>query len=136
MSQENSKKPASAEKGKSAKGKIAAAISIVVILAVVGVLAFIFTRPDSPEDYKYSLTITDATISGLENKNLESLRIPDDIDGVPVTIISANAFEKCTAITSVKLPKNLKKIGNSAFTGCGRKWQETLRIRTVWHLSC
>ena len=71
MSQENEKKPINVEKAKeiakSPKGKIAAVASVVVILAVIGVLVFLFTRSDSPEDYNYTLTTTDATITGLNH---------------------------------------------------------------------
>ena len=67
MEQENAKKAIDVEKAKemakSPKGKIGAVISVVVILAIIGILTYIFTRPDDPNDYKYELTITDATIT-------------------------------------------------------------------------
>ena len=122
MSQEKTKNPIDVEKAKevakSPKGKIGAVISVVVILAVVGTLAFLFNKTDSPDDYEYTSTTTDVTITGLKNKSLESLNIPEEINSVPVTKIEANAFDTCTAISSVKLPNTVKEIGSKAFNGC------------------
>ena len=58
------------------------------------------------------------TIEGLaEGVTVESLVIPEEIDGIPVTKIKSYAFEGAT-FTSIKLSETLKEIGNGAFWGC------------------
>ena len=47
------------------------------------------------------------------------VRIPDMIDGLPVTRIAANAFLRQNDITGVIFPSELEYIGESAFAGCG-----------------
>ena len=122
MSEEKTKKPIDVEKAKevakSPKGKIGAVVSIVVILALIGTIVFFFNgKTDSPDDYEYTSTVTDVTITGLKNKSLESLNITSEINGVPVTKIGTSAFESCTAVTSVNLPNSVTEIGNAAFSG-------------------
>lgn len=108
----------SKESAKSSKGKLGAICAVAIVLALAGVLVFMFTRSDSPDDYEYRLTITDATITGLVNKDLESLKIPDNIDKVPVTIIGEGAFKDCTAVTSVELPDSVKTLMSMSFANC------------------
>ena len=122
MSQETTKKPLDVEKAKevakSPKGKIGAGVAVVAVLAIAVTLVLLLNKTDSPDDYEYTSTTTDVTITGLKNKSLESLSIPEEITGVPVTKIAANAFDGCTAITSVKLPDTVTEIGNTAFNAC------------------
>ncbi len=44
--------------------------------------------------------------------------IPDEIDGLPVTRILANAWENSLDITSLVVPSSVGLIGNYAFHGC------------------
>lgn len=117
-----SKAPVDVQKAKnlakSPKGKLGAVGVIAVLLAVIGIALFVFLKKDSPDDYSYKLTVTDATITGLKNKDLETLKIPSSIDDVPVTIIGDRAFVDSTSITSVELPASIKTIGGAAFSGC------------------
>ncbi|MED6299412.1 MAG: leucine-rich repeat protein, partial [Verrucomicrobiota bacterium] len=46
------------------------------------------------------------------------VNIPDSIEGIPVTKIADNAFESCTKITRVIVPKTVLSIGNNAFEDC------------------
>jgi hypothetical protein len=43
--------------------------------------------------------------------------IPETHNNIPVTTIPSSAFQNCT-ITSVTIPANVEKIGQSAFRGC------------------
>ena len=83
MSQEKTKNPIDVEKAKevakSPKGKIGAVISVVVILAVVGTLAFLFNKTDSPDDYEYTSNRIDIPLS--------------------VTIVNRKAFDECPDLT-------------------------------------
>ena len=47
-----------------------------------------------------------------------TLTIPDQIEGLPVVEIGANAFQNLTSIHSLSLPADVAKIGEYAFDGC------------------
>lgn len=44
--------------------------------------------------------------------------IPETIKGRPVTVIRENAFESCSSLEKIELPKSVKEIGDSAFLWC------------------
>ena len=46
------------------------------------------------------------------------LKIPEELDGKPVTEIGEHAFSNCHTLKSVVFPKTLKSIGEEAFQGC------------------
>ena len=46
------------------------------------------------------------------------INIPDSIEGIPVTKITDNAFESCTKVTRVIVPKTIQSIGDNAFEDC------------------
>ena len=50
--------------------------------------------------------------------NVETLEIPEEIDGLPVLEIAPNAFADRKKIINVVFPKNLIQICSSAFDGC------------------
>lgn len=58
-----------------------------------------------------AITNCDSSITGV-------LVIPSEIDGVPVTTISSNAFSSCTQLTEVSIPKTVTAIDMNAFYGC------------------
>lgn len=62
-----------------------------------------------------SLAYYDCDFGGSE------ITIPDEIDGVQVTAIADYAFGGANKITSINLPKSLRKIGAAAFAGCSIK---------------
>ncbi len=67
----------------------------------------------------YTKTDSAVTINGLkEGVKANTLRIPESIDGVPVTEITANAFENQTSLTKVIIPDSVETIGSCAFQGC------------------
>ncbi|MDP6858872.1 MAG: leucine-rich repeat protein, partial [Verrucomicrobiales bacterium] len=47
-----------------------------------------------------------------------TINIPDSIEGIPVTKIADNAFESCTKVTRVIVPKTILSVGNNAFEDC------------------
>ena len=48
----------------------------------------------------------------------ETLRIPENIGGLPVAGIGRQAFLNCTSLTSVSIPEGVTEIGSFAFEGC------------------
>lgn len=48
----------------------------------------------------------------------ETVEIPAEIDGVPVTSIRYNAFCYCSDLTSIVIPNSVTNIGERAFFGC------------------
>ena len=59
-----------------------------------------------------------ATVIGLRYKDLATVVIPAEANGVPVTSIGNWAFGYCEGLTSVTLPASLTAIGEGAFCGC------------------
>ena len=48
----------------------------------------------------------------------EDLRIPDEVDGLPIVMIAAKAFEDNRIVRSVQIPDSVTFIGNYAFWNC------------------
>ena len=67
-----------------------------------------------PDGLEYEVYDTYAVITGYTGTD-ERLVLPDEISGVPVTVIADNAFESC-GFSHVTLPKFLKEIG--AYINC------------------
>lgn len=52
------------------------------------------------------------------DSSIEKIKIPDQIDGIPVLRIGTKCFQNCSRIKSVVLPKKILTICESAFEGC------------------
>ena len=72
----------------------------------------------SEEDFTYSLNSGNQSvkIDGYTGTDRDVV-IPDEIDGLPVTIIGDQAFMG-QDITSISIPESVTSIGDSAFLGC------------------
>ena len=85
-----------------------------------------FTRIDtgSEEDLKTLGMLKYEILNGKRvrirecDKSAAEIKIPTEIDGLPVTSIGDGAFANCTALTSVSLPYTVDFIGVSAFSNC------------------
>lgn len=70
----------------------------------------------------YSVSGTEATVTGVENRSATSLTIPETvtIDGTKyyVTAIGNAAFADMTSLITISLPVTLETIGYGAFRGC------------------
>lgn len=69
--------------------------------------------------------VSPASTSGVPYKETEdslevryALKIPNAINGFPVTRIGANAFEGCASVTCIGIPSSVREIGDRAFKGC------------------
>lgn len=78
-------------------------------------------EPDAPEtpstDFLYSIYNGEVTIDGYIGSKT-AVVIPGKIEGYPVTEIGDEAFDGCTSLTSVMIPRSVTVIGDEAFDGC------------------
>ena len=93
------------------------------------------------DDYSYE--IVDDEVDGNNivkiisyNGSDENVRIPEEIDGRPVTIIGDSAFKENTNIKSVFIPDTVKAIQTSAFYRCDNlsmiSFGEKSQLRTIY----
>ncbi len=78
-----------------------------------------FAARVNPTDFEYVITDGEAEITGMKPSILETvIRIPSEVEGVPVTRIGKEAFARTQKITDFILPDTVLYIGESAFTDC------------------
>ena len=69
-------------------------------------------------DYRLASSGDFYRVYGRGNNTLPGITIRGDIDGIPVKEISNGAFEDDATITSVYIPKSIKRIDFNAFRNC------------------
>lgn len=79
-------------------------------------------QPDAPEiltwgDFSYQKNGVEATICGYTGADAD-LKLPEQIDGLPVTAVGEKAFYENETIASVAIGPHIKSVGNSAFSRC------------------
>jgi len=74
-------------------------------------------RPTMLLPYHYTVNNGTILITGYIGSG-GAVTIPGAIDGLPVTSIGAGAFDGCTNLTSVTIPKSVTSIGGGAFASC------------------
>ncbi len=72
---------------------------------------------DPKQPFAYTNISGRITITRYANPG-EAARVPDRIDGIPVTGIGPSAFQNCRHLTRVELPATLTRIGVGAFRDC------------------
>ena len=77
---------------------------------VSGVLSLKDGKAKIPSKYKNLPVVAIGEKAFFNNRELTSVELPDSI-----TVIKDGAFQACTALKSVNLPKNLTELGESAF---------------------
>lgn len=76
------------------------------------------TKTESTSPFTYDVVDGNAWITGLRDKMLTELVIPNKIDGYKVTAIADNAFAFNKEITKVVIPDSVESIGEKAFLNC------------------
>ncbi|MBR4201299.1 MAG: leucine-rich repeat protein [Oscillospiraceae bacterium] len=105
---------------------------------------------------KYTVSDGQVTITGTTGNLPEEYTIPAEIEGLPVTVLGKQAFQKqptlakltlpdslvridqavfydCDALTAAVIPSSVTEIGNSAFASCGSLAEITLNngLKTI-----
>ncbi len=70
---------------------------------------------DEMENFEYTQTETECIITGLKDKTVTKIVIPDQVTG-----IADCAFEECDYLMSVLIGNGVTSIGEDAFVGCYR----------------
>jgi hypothetical protein len=77
-------------------------------------------------EYKVHPTQPVCEISGLHNKKVATLVLPESIEGKKVIRLGRGAFSRCRSLTSVTIPSSVTSIGERAFYACGRLTSVTI----------
>ena len=92
-------------------------------------------KPDEEEEEEVVTTLEYNLINGgtaLEVTKKEggysgNIKIPAEVDNLPVIGIGDEAFEGCTGVKSVDIPRSVTTIGEGAFVGCSSLESITIR---------
>ncbi|MBQ4585883.1 MAG: leucine-rich repeat protein, partial [Clostridia bacterium] len=123
----NSLKDKSSQDPKEKTRRIALISAILAILISVSIVIGVSLSMQGPSDdvppidysyLDYEEVDGGIRIVGLTDKTLEEVIIPNEIGGLPVTVIGDDVFFGCTGLTSVTIPNSVTTIGSSAFSGC------------------
>ena len=74
-------------------------------------------QPVGKSSFTYTVANNQVTITGLSDEYLTDLVIPETIEDLQVTAIKDYAFNGCSQITSIEVPKSVITIGKGAFKG-------------------
>ena len=95
---------------------------ILVVIVVLGGVIVPTSAADNVDIFTYRLNEDGAsyTVTGIKDMYVNTISVPSEYKGMPVTSISAGAFLGChTTVTVVIIPEGIKEIGNSAFAHFG-----------------
>lgn len=68
--------------------------------------------------YEVNNERTGIVITGVKDRKIETVIIPEIIDGLPVMEIGQHAFNSCTELSQISIPPTVQRIGDSAFLRC------------------
>lgn len=105
------------------KGRLWPPILALCIMICIGLAAFFLltrTPVSQPEPAKSCFTVENGVLyfdASLYTGGAE-LTVPEEVDGMTVTIISESCFADCDQLTTIILPESVTVIGDKAFSGC------------------
>lgn len=107
-----------------------------MLSTTLSVLAYDFEVDGIYYSYRYRYDqgqkTTSIEVSGVRDKSIKSVEIPDAIDGEPVTMIGDYAFIGCTSLTSVTIPNTITAIREGAFCVCTSLTTITIPNSVTW----
>ncbi len=96
-------------------------LAAVVAVGVIKSGEYTFAGDEKYLEYEEDNENGGIMITGVKDKNIESITVPDAIDGKPVTSIGYQAFADCFELENIELNDGLLKIGSNAFEYTGIK---------------
>ena len=66
----------------------------------------------------YTVSSGKATVTGVVDSTIDTIIIPEKLDGYTVTAVGASALKNNKKVIKVSLPDTVTSIGNYAFSGC------------------
>lgn len=98
--------------------KIAKIIS--VLLAMIFVFAGMSVSVYAAGESSLTINVYDgfAAVTSCYSFASGVIDIPEEKDGVPVTVIAGEAFKDCNKITQINVPESVTSIGDNAFESC------------------
>jgi len=74
--------------------------------------------PDEADDSCFSIRNGAVTFLPDRWEGERILRLPDTVNGEPVTALAPGCFRDCSELTTIVLPDSIVRIGREAFAGC------------------
>ncbi len=100
-------------------------LSMVLLLAGCGGQSLNAKEGEPADGFLWENNYSEITITGYQGAS-NNLRIPEKINGKPVTLIRAEAFKDFQALKSVEIPGTVKKVAG-AFKNCENLTKVTLK---------
>ena len=97
--------------------KIQYLLILPMILIICGITALADGNPPDEMDFLFSLSEDNAVLVSYGGDS-SVVNVPEEIDGKPVIVIGAGAFQDCEWIEAVVLPDSIWYIDDEAFSGC------------------
>lgn len=94
-------------------------VSAILCLLIVFSFTSVVASADSSVYLTFSKSGEAYTVDKCSASASGVISIPETYNGLPVKKIADNAFEECSSITQVVIPKSIEKLGKFAFAACG-----------------
>ena len=72
-----------------------------------------FSIKEEMQNFNFTSTETECRITGIKDKNVKEIIIPDY-----VTLVAQSAFSDCSCLINITIPDSVTYIGEYAFSGC------------------
>jgi hypothetical protein len=70
-------------------------------------------------NFEYKIENGEVTITGIKDETVESIEIPEFIEGYPVTNINNRCLRFCNSLTKININSSVNSIHYYAFGSCG-----------------